>query len=78
MLTRWFEIEVQKLCLGLDELSEGIDFVMDRLINFQTAQVQKGKAIVFQDLTLSKLGYLIELDVKLGSHLFVHKELENV
>jgi hypothetical protein len=40
--------------------------------------VQKGETVVFQDLTLSQLGYLIELDVKLRSHLFVHKEFENV
>jgi hypothetical protein len=51
---------------------------MDRLINLQTTKVQKGEAVVFQNLTLSKLGYLIKLDVKLGSHLFVHKELKNV
>ena len=51
---------------------------MDRLINLQTAKVQKGEAVVFQNLTLSKLGYLIKLDVKLGSLLFVHKELKNV
>jgi len=78
VFTCWLEIIVQKFRLGLYELSKGIDFVMYSLINFQTTQVQKGKTVAFQDLTLSKLGYLIELDVKLRRHLFVHKELENV
>lgn len=78
MFTCWLEIVVQKFCLGLYELSKGIYFIINSLINFQTTQVQKGEAVVFQDLTLSKLGYLIELDVKLRRHLFVHKELKNV
>jgi hypothetical protein len=51
---------------------------MDRLINLQTAKVQKGEAVVFQNLTLSKLRDLIKLDIKLRSHLLVHKELKNV
>lgn len=53
VFTSWFEIKVEELGLGLDELSKGIDFIMDRLINFKATEVQKGEAVVFQDLTLS-------------------------